>query len=395
MTQPVPDPVSPTLDAAAPWAVYWHVPFCVKRCHYCDFATDALAFKPDERQTRTDAYLEAARRELADSPSRPARTVFFGGGTPTTLPAETLAELLAAIDAHHGLLPGAEVSIEANPTTAEAGKFRAIREAGFNRLSLGVQSFNDGLLAALGRVHSVADAERAYRLARQAGFENVSVDLMFALPTQDLRDWRAALDRAIDLAPEHCALYGLTVEPGTPLEKQVTTGRVRLVDPDLEADMYELAIERLGEAGYEQYEISNFAKPGRRCEHNQVYWRNEEYRGYGPGAASYAGRRRWLNVASTDEYVRRLGHAATSEDSFETCDAAGERRETMYLGLRMIDGVDSARFAARYGGPPETWFAEPLDRLTSQGLVERTTDGWRLTRQGVMLSNRVFMEFVG
>lgn len=375
-------------------AVYWHVPFCVKRCHYCDFATDALAFNPAERQDRTARYLAAARRELTLSPPHPAPTVFFGGGTPTTLAAEELAHLLAAIDAHHGLLPRAEVSIEANPTTAEAGKFRALRAAGFNRLSLGVQSFNDRLLSSLGRVHSADDAVRAYELARQAGFENVSLDLMFALPTQDLDDWRAALGRAIELQPDHLALYGLTVEPGTPLEKQVASGRVRLLDSDLEADMYELAMDTLGAAGYEQYEISNFARPGRRCAHNQVYWRNEPYRGYGPGAASYVDRRRWLNVASTETYLARLQQDESPEASSETCDEASERMETMYLGLRMMDGVDRAWFAARYGGPPERWFGDALARLVGQGLVADTGSHWRLTRRGIMVSNRVFMEFV-
>ncbi len=376
-------------------AVYWHVPFCVKRCHYCDFATDALSFNPAERRSRTDAYLAAVRRELAASPALPAPTVFFGGGTPTTLSADELAALLAAIDAHHGLLPGAEVSLEANPTTAEAGKFRALCEAGFNRLSLGVQSFNDRLLASLGRVHDAADAVRAYDLARQAGFENVSVDLMFALPTQDLADWRAALARAIALEPDHLALYGLTVEPGTPLEKQVASGRVTLLDADLEADMYELAIDTLGEAGFEQYELSNFARPGRRCAHNQIYWRNEPYRGYGPGAASYVARRRWLNVASTETYTQRLLQNQSPEDSGETCDEAGERQETMYLGLRMLEGVSRARFSERYGGPPEQWFGETLARLVAQELVVDDGQCWRLTRRGMMVSNRVFMEFVG
>jgi len=379
---------------ADPQAVYWHVPFCVKRCHYCDFATDALSFNPAEKLHRTTRYLWAVGRELSLSPPHPAHTVFFGGGTPTTLEAARLAGLLADIDGHHGLLPNAEISIEANPTTAEAGKFGALREAGFNRLSLGVQSFNDGLLESLGRVHDAADAEHAFDLARQAGFDNLSIDLMFALPTQDLDDWRNSLRRGIALQPDHLALYGLTVEPGTPLEKQVATGRVKLLDDDLAADMYELAIDTLGEAGFEQYEISNFAQAGRRCEHNQVYWRNEAYRGYGPGAASYVDRRRWLNVAATETYVQRLKDGESPEASAESCDEAGERMETMYLGLRMMDGVSRTRFAARYGGPPEQWFGDVLDKLVAQGLVQDDGESWRLTRRGIMVSNLVFMEFV-
>lgn len=376
------------------WAVYVHVPFCVRRCLYCDFATDALDFNPSVRRERFDRYLTAVRREIRSSAARPAGTVFFGGGTPTTLRAGELLGILDNLADHGGVAAGAEVSVEANPTTAEAGLFTALRAGGVNRLSMGFQSFDDRLLERLGRTHTAAEAVAAYETARVAGFDNVNLDLMFALPGQTLADWRDSLQRAVALAPEHIALYGLTVEPGTPLERLVDHGRLRLVDEAVEADMYELAIDLLGEHGYEQYEISNFARPGRRCEHNQVYWRNEPYRGYGPGAASYVARRRWLNVASTEDYCARLESAGDPIAELEERDTEGEAKETMYLGLRMMDGVSDEGFKDRFGAAPGELYPAELSRLTDREWIEHANGRWRLTRAGVFLSNQVFLEFV-
>ncbi|NUP98921.1 MAG: radical SAM family heme chaperone HemW [Armatimonadetes bacterium] len=378
----------------APWAVYVHVPFCVRRCLYCDFATDALAFNPTVRRDRFDVYLEAIGAEIAQSPRRPAATLFFGGGTPTTLHAAELLGLYQAVVGRGGLLPAAEVTTEANPTTAEAGLFGDLRRGGFNRLSLGVQSFNDHLLERLGRTHSADEARLAFDTARRAGFDNVSIDLMFALPGQDLADWQRTLRQAVALQPEHISLYGLTVEPGTPLETLVAGGRMTLLDEALQADMYELAMDHLGEHGFEHYEISNFAKPGQRSAHNQVYWRNEEYRGFGPGAASYVGGQRWTNVAAADEYARRVAAGDDLAAESEHRALAEERRETMYLGLRLLDGVRDAEFAARYGEPPGHWFGAELARLTQRGLLVHESSAWRLTRLGTLLANQVFIEFV-
>ncbi len=377
-----------------PWAVYVHVPFCVRRCLYCDFATDALDFNPSVRRDRFDRYLAAVRREILSSEARPAGTIFFGGGTPTTLRGGELLGILDTLAGHGGIAQGAEVSVEANPTTAEAGLFSALREGGFNRLSMGFQSFDDVLLERLGRTHTAAEAVAAYNSARAAGFDNVNLDLMFALPGQTLEIWRDSLQRAVALAPEHIALYGLTVEPGTPLERLVNNGRLRLVDEEVEADMYELAIDLLGEHGYEQYEISNFALPGQRCEHNQVYWRNEPYRGYGPGAASYVARRRWLNVASTEDYCDRVSAGDDPIAETEQRDESGEAKETMYLGLRMMDGVSDEAFKDRFGETPGDLYPAELSRLTDRGWTEHVNGRWRLTRAGVFLSNQVFLEFV-
>ncbi|MCC7493426.1 MAG: radical SAM family heme chaperone HemW [Fimbriimonadaceae bacterium] len=377
-----------------PWAVYLHVPFCVRRCHYCDFATAALSLHPAERTARVQRWHQAVQAELASSPPRPASSVFFGGGTPTTVPAAVLTGLLDQIRDHGGLLPDAEVTIEANPTTAEADLFGTLRAAGFNRLSLGVQSFDDRLLQALGRTHDVAQAVRAVDLARAAGFDNYSLDLMFALPGQSLADWQRALQRAVDLGPPHLSLYGLAVEAGTPLEQLVASGRVQLLDEDLAADMYEWALDWLPAQGWEAYEIASFARPGRRGQHNQVYWRNEEYRGFGPGAASYVARRRWTNLAASEAYAAAVLNGGDPVAEHEQRSLAEEQRETVYLGLRMRDGLEVARFEQRFGSPLDATFAAEWQRLQAKGWVERTPTHWRLTRQGVLLSNQVFLEFV-
>jgi oxygen-independent coproporphyrinogen-3 oxidase len=370
------------------------VPFCGRRCFYCDFATEAMAREAAVRRARMDAYLAALHHEIDASDRRPACTVFFGGGTPTQLDAAELLGIVDHVRSHGGILGEAEVTVEANPTTAEADKFRRLREGGVNRLSLGIQSFDDELLLRLGRTHSAGEAVSAYRLAREVGFDNLSLDLMFNLPGQSLDDWRRALEQAIALQPEHLSLYSLTVEEGTPLARYVETGRVVLPDEETDATMFELAMDTLPAAGYEHYEISNFAQPGRRSRHNQVYWRNEAYRGYGPGAASYAERVRWLNAGKLEDYVARSEAGTDLADDRETRDVEGEQRETMFLGLRMIDGVDSAWFAARYGARPEELFGPELGRLAADGLVTGDGGRWRLTRRGVMLANQVFMEFV-
>jgi oxygen-independent coproporphyrinogen-3 oxidase len=382
------------VSAAAPWAVYVHVPFCGRRCGYCDFATEALPPHAAERADRLARYVDSLLAEIDSAEARPADTVFFGGGTPTQLSARQLLAILDRLRARGGILPAAEITIEANPTTAEAAKFAALRAGGVNRLSLGVQSLHDDLLAGLGRSHSAAEAVAAYRLARSVGFANVSLDLMFNLPGQSLADWREDLRRVAELGPEHLSLYSLTVEDGTPLARQVAEGRVTLPNEETDAAMFEAAIDDLASLGYEHYEISNFARPGCRCVHNQVYWRNEEYRGFGPGAASYVGRRRWLNQARPERWGEALEAGVEPVAESEVRDEDGERRETMFLGLRLRDGVEAEAYRRRYGAPPEEFFGPELAKLAAEGLVELWHGCWRLTRRGVMLANRVFVEFV-
>jgi len=386
----------PTASAAPfdPWAVYVHVPFCGRRCAYCDFATSALPRDTGDAARLKARYVEAVLAEIAASPARPARTVYFGGGTPTQLSAEQLLCILQALRNHGSILPDAEITVEANPTTAESGLFAALRDAGVNRLSMGFQSLDDRLLGVLGRTHTAAEAVAAYRLARAAGFENVSLDLMFNLPGQTLDQWREDLAQTVDLGPEHLSLYSLTIEEGAPFHARAERGELILPEEDVDAAMFEWAHDWLPTQGYGAYEISNFARPGAESRHNSAYWRNEAYRGYGPGAASYVGRRRFTNHGDLERWRAGVFQQIDDVAESEQRDDDGERRETMYLGLRRLAGVDVAWYERRYGAPPEAWFADELARCVAAGWLERTQSAWRLTRAGLLLANRVFMEFV-
>ena len=370
------------------------MPFCGRRCGYCDFATSALSTDRGVAERAKAQYVEAVLAEIEASEPRLARTVYFGGGTPTQLSADQLLSILGALRSHGGIDPDAEITVEANPTTAESGLFEALRAGGFNRLSMGVQSLDDHLLHALGRTHSAAEAIAAYHLARAAGFGNISLDLMFCLPGQTLDGFRRDMETLAELGPEHLSLYSLTIEEGTPFAARQARGQLILPDEETDAQMFELAHDWLPTAGYPAYEISNFARPGYESRHNSSYWRNAEYRGYGPGAASYVGGRRWTNQPRVERWRASVFQQIDDPADCEIRDADGERRETMFLGLRRLAGVEVAWFEQRYGAPPETWFADELARLAEAGWLERTTTAWRLTRAGLLVANRVFMEFV-
>jgi len=263
-----------------PLAIYVHTPFCPSKCGYCDFNSYAMSGDIMERTVR------ATVREIEASPwaGRPAKTIFFGGGTPTFLAENQLLRIFEAVLQTHPPIEGAEITSEANPGTVDMPKFEAMRKAGFNRISRGAQSFESKDLIRLGRVHSESDIERAFQAARSAGFANINLDLMFALPGQSPRGWHENLRRAIELAPEHLSLYCLTLEPNTAFYKEAQRGELVLPLEEVQVTMYEQCLDELAEAGYGQYEISNFSKPGLECRHNLCYWRAEDYAGYGPGA---------------------------------------------------------------------------------------------------------------
>ncbi|MBI4219989.1 MAG: radical SAM family heme chaperone HemW, partial [Chloroflexi bacterium] len=295
---------APRAGPDTPLGLYVHVPFCATKCPYCDFNTYAgiEPLIPD--------YIAALRKELEtwggllQKPK--VGTVFLGGGTPSYLPAESLAALMATIRGAFELHPGAEVTIEANPDDCDPEKLSAARATGVDRISIGVQSFDDTLLKALGRRHDSTQATAAVRMARAARFENLNADLMFGLPDQSFAQWRDSLARVIDLSPDHVSLYGLTLEPNTPLAAWVKAGTVAEPDPDIAADMYEHAEDVMGAAGFRHYEISNWARPGFESRHNLVYWTNGSYLGVGPGAHSYVADTRFANSKSPREYIRRV-----------------------------------------------------------------------------------------
>ena len=322
-------------------------------------------------------------------------SAFVGGGTPTVLPRDLLEQVLRACRDAFDIMEDAEITSEANPGTADAPLFAALHGMGVNRLSMGVQSFDDAELRWLGRIHGADEAVAAYHAARGAGFENINLDFMFGLPGQSTETWLRTLDRAIDLSPEHLSLYGLTVEHGTPLYDQVRRGLQAPPDDDHAADFYLLAADRLTAAGYQQYEISNWSRPGRQCRHNMVYWHHEPYLGFGAGAHSFAGDRRWWNVRPVPEYIQRVHSGANPERDGEPIERATAMGEFMMLGLRLVqEGVTDAAFCSRFGVGLDDEYGDEIDRLVRRGLLERSSDRLRLTRGGRLLGNQVFAEFM-
>ncbi len=369
-------------------AVYLHIPFCRVRCPYCDFNTYA------GMQSLIPAYVEALcraiAREGADSGFPAARTIYFGGGTPSLLEPSHVERLIEAVNAVLPVTADCEITLEANPVTADAMRFAGFRAAGVNRLSFGVQSFTDRLLKVLGRDHDAAQARRALHLARQAGFQNVSLDLMYAVPNQSLADWRHDVTCALNLAPEHLSLYCLTVEPATPYARWVAKGHIQLPPDDTAADMYAHARERLAAAGYGHYEISNWALPGKEGLHNQIYWRYEPYLGLGAGAHGYVNGTRTEEIRKPREYIER----ALSDDSTvlrsEQISRATAMEESIFLNLRLLQrGIVRQEFAARFGADPATLFDRELAELAHAGLVSVDETSIRLTPQGYFLANEV------
>jgi len=402
---------SNTREPMIEFALYLHIPFCQKRCAYCDFNTYAGL---EDLQA---GYVEALRKEIALQGRRfarnghlpVARTIFLGGGTPSTLSVSQIDSLLTACTTSFALAENAEITLEANPATLTTPLLIGLRECGVDRLSLGVQSFDDDELALLGRIHNAATARRAFSLARQAGFGNLNLDLIYGLPGQRLQTWQATLHTALSLHPEHFSLYALGLEPGTPLHRDVVAGRIPSPDPDTAADMYELAEDVLGENGYQHYEISNWSRDARRMSrHNLTYWHNEPYLGLGAGAHSWVSKTRFANVRHPSEYVRSLASVPPAEaaqplppspavqlDTIEHISKEMEMDETVILGLRLVEeGVTDARFNLRFGQSLWGRYGDVISGLLDLGLLEGTAERIRLTRRGRLLGNEVFQRFL-
>lgn len=392
------------MDGAAPHvslptSIYVHIPFCERKCFYCDFNSG-----PHPKAER-ERYVEALIREIEATPYAGCgvETVFFGGGTPSVLPATALARILEALRIQFRFVDLPEITVECNPGTLASERLAGettdaflgtLRSAGVNRLSFGVQSFNAALLQRLGRIHSPEQAERSVRLAQDAGFTNINVDLMFALPGQTMELWDDTLDRALELNVPHISAYSLIVEPDTPFAAWDAEGRLPRPDEDLEAAMYQRVMERLSAAGFLQYEVSAFARAGSRCRHNQVYWRNAEYIGFGNGAASYIGGERSSREPNLERYMT-LAHARedTTADR-ERLDRDGQMAETMMMALRQTDGVSRAAFHRRFGEDPADCYRDTVARFEDAGLVRVTPHAIALTRHGLFLANEVWEAFL-
>jgi len=374
--------------------IYIHIPFCVRKCPYCDFNSYKAAGRD------SSAYVQALLSEMrlvrgALPHSLPEfGSVYFGGGTPTVLPAPDLISILEAVRILFPISANAEVTIEANPGTVDPESLARLRGAGFNRLSLGVQSLENRLLKALGRVHTAEQAVESFAWARQAGFANISIDLMYALPGQSIDDWRVTLECAVSLQPEHVSAYALTIEPGTPFWRRRESGKLHLPSEDEELEMERLAETVLCSSGYERYEVSNYAKPGCRSRHNQVYWRNWPYLGFGAGAASYWEGERRINIKQPSAYVRTVKRGRLPIADAEKLPPLKAAGETLMLGLRMLEGIDSADVKQRFGVDVLSVFASEVERMKTLGLLQVDGTRLKLTPQGLLLANEVWAAFI-
>jgi oxygen-independent coproporphyrinogen-3 oxidase len=393
--------------------LYLHIPWCHTRCIYCDFNTYVEG--ESALKARYHAALQREIRESGAALARPAlNTIFIGGGTPTTLSPHHLLELVDTVKGAFTLHPKAEITVEANPGTISVDYLRELQQGGINRLSVGVQSLRDDELRFLSRLHNAQTARQAVDQARAAGFDNLSLDLIFNLPEQSLAQWEYTLNETIALAPDHLSLYSLIVEPGTPLHRQVHQGLITPPDDDAAADMYAAALDILGAAGYAQYEISNWARdagepdwqsPRLAAAHNLIYWRNQPFLGCGAGAHGTLNGERWMNAKRPQTYLQRVESGAglglaMARHSYERLDPATIMAEHMLLGLRLTrEGVSAAAFAQRFGLPLTGQFAGAVDDGLRRDLSEwvAAPDGphLRLTRQGRFLANQVMVQFMG
>lgn len=397
--------------------LYIHIPFCMKKCAYCDFLSG-----PAPRET-IDRYVTALVAEIRQyqklAENYRVTTIFFGGGTPSILSGGQMKEIFDALRDVFEIQADAEITMEANPGTVTKENLQAYRACGINRISFGLQSVDDKELKLLGRVHTMRQFEESYDLARKAGFQNINVDLISAIPGQTVESWERTLDTVIRMNPEHISAYSLIIEEGTPFYeiygenakeeqdsrcercladdgKQMDIGKnfPKLPDEEAERRMYELTAEKLEAAGYLQYEVSNYAKPGYACRHNKGYWQRVEYLGIGTGAASLIENERYQHISDTDLYIRANGKLDQIEEEKETLDWNAQVEETMFLGLRMKEGVNKQKFRERYHREIQEVYGEVLEKLKEEGLLREEEKRICLTKRGNDLSNYVLAQFL-
>lgn len=383
--------------------LYLHIPFCQAICGYCNFNRGLLDAGLKAR------YVDALEQEILGAGNgRGADTIFFGGGTPSLLDPDEVRRLVRACHTAYQVAPDAEITLETNPETATLDRLTRFREAGANRISFGVQSFDDAQLARLDRMHSAARAKEAIRLARAAGFDNLSFDLMFWLPGQSLASWLDTVDQAIELAPEHLSLYLLELYPNSPLKEAMAREQASAAavsdrpggaswtqSPDDDAaEMYLGALERLDRAGYQQYEISNVSRPGFQSRHNVKYWQGGSWRGFGCGAHSTVDGVRWHNLPSTVDYVASVGQGRTPAVTLERLSPQARLEEALFTGLRLTEGIDGGNIRERYGVEPWIQYGAALEPFVTEGLMWRTAGRFGLTRRGMLVANEILTVFV-
>ncbi len=369
--------------------VYLHIPFCRSRCSYCDFATDVY-----RSSGAVERYVAALISEIQNSRidiESAADTVYFGGGTPSLLLPQQVERIIEVVRDRFGISVDTEITMEMNPATVTLESLTAYRSLGVNRASFGVQTFDDTALKLLARGHNADDARNTFKLLREAGFDNISLDLIAGLPGQTLGQWEQNLDEALSLSPEHISLYLLEIHQGTPLAEQIRSGRETRPDEELAAEMYEMMLDRLGAAGYAQYEISNFSLPGRESRHNSKYWTLDPVFGFGVSAHSFDGRERYANERDTAKYVEMISSSGIAEIKREAVDLCSEY---IFLGLRLDAGIEMADFRIRFGVEFVVKYENEIASLLESELVEIDDGRIRLTRFGKLYSNEVFAYFV-
>ncbi|RYL91613.1 oxygen-independent coproporphyrinogen III oxidase [Sporolactobacillus sp. THM7-4] len=369
--------------------VYIHIPFCDHICYYCDFNKFFMKNQPVE------AYLHALEREMAYYAGRgPAKTIYIGGGTPTALNDRQFEKMLRSVHRYF-MHPGIEeFTVEANPESLTDEKLLLMKEFGVTRLSVGVQSFDDRLLKTIGRAHKASEARQSIERARQMGFENVTLDLMFALPGQTEQSLHETLEAALDLNTPHISVYSLQIEPKTIFFNRMKNGKLRLAGEDIEADMYGQIIFTLEKHGLYQYEISNFAKPGFEGRHNSLYWQNEEYYGIGAGAHGYVDGKRYVNAGPLKKYIQSVCDKGFSEKSSHKVTRQEQIEEEMFLGLRLMKGISKKRFQEKFNQSVDSIYRKQIDQLKTEGLLHEDGDRVALTKKGVFLGNNVFEAFL-
>jgi len=389
-----------------PASLYVHIPFCIRRCIYCDFVSGVYDSK------KAEEYLDALKKEiLYIPPDTQISSLYIGGGTPSVLSADALTDLIIYILNHFYFIENYESTIEANPKTADREKLGVIRSLGTNRISIGAQSFNDSELACLGRLHSSLEAEQAVCMAGESGYKNIGIDLIYGIPGQDIDSWRKTLQRTVSLKPKHISTYELTAEQGTLLYELIKTKKLKPVEEEKIIEMYNYAIDYLNAEGFLHYEISNFAIPGYECRHNLNYWNRGEYYGAGLGAHSFTGGKRFFNTDKLGDYIRVLSENKSPVMESENINGDKALSEAIFLGLRKTRGIDLVNMSESHGRDVLTKYKKEVEELQREGLIEIYSSSQssgtsrsdcckdsssyiRLTRKGFLLSNEVFARFI-
>lgn len=369
-------------------ALYIHIPFCKQKCLYCDFTSFA------KLDGYMEEYIDALNKEIIDRcKGYKIKSLFIGGGTPTYLDDVSLQKLMNIIK-KLDFTGNVEKSMECNPGTVDKNKLEIIKEGGINRLSFGLQTTKNSLLKKIGRIHSYEEFKKNYKLAREIGFNNINIDIMFGLPDQSLEDYEESLNEIADLQPEHISAYSLIIEEGTPFYKLFQDNKLNLPNEDTERDMYSNTKKNLQAKGYIQYEISNYAKDGMECFHNKVYWKVEEYIGVGLGASSFIDNKRIKNIENLDEYIDKVKNAKCIFEEVYVNTNKDNIEEFMFMGLRMIKGIEEKEFQKRFGVSVDSVYEEVLNNNINKGLLERAKGRIYLTEKGIELSNYVMSDMI-